>query len=163
MRLVYEPDEQGYLRDRLQSVDPPHGTEGLSLDAAQALLARNHVGRLGFVRYDQPVLLPVNYAIDAQGDVVLRTTRGSKLYVAENEVVPAAFEVDEFDTASGRGITVVVRGPMVAVVDLIEIRRLRDLDLNSFADAVERERWIRILPRSIEGWVFSPSGERAPT
>ena len=155
MRLVYERDEQGYLRDRLEpSAYAETRDERLSRADAEELLARNHVGRVGFVRYDVPVLLPVNYALDRHGSVVFRTARGSKLYVAENEIVPAAFEVDEYDEDSGTGLTVVVHGRMVAVVDIVEVRRLRDLGLTPFADAVERERWVRIVPETVEAWSF---------
>jgi hypothetical protein len=96
----------------------------------------------------------VNYAVDDRGRIVFRAARGSKLYVADNEDAPVAFEVDEFDTGSGRGVAVVAHGPMREVVDLIEIRRLRDLGITPYADAVERDRWVRIEPRSLDGWVF---------
>lgn len=71
------------------------------------LLASRSVGRLGFVVGDQPMVLPVNYAI--HGDVVVfRTGEGSKLDAALAAKV--AFEVDHVDVASGQAWSVVVQG-----------------------------------------------------
>lgn len=153
MRLVYERDEQGFLRENL---DPKVIEDGGPMDAEACLrvLRRNRVGRLGFVRFDVPVLLPVNYGVDAEGRIAFRTARGSKLWVAENEVLSAAFEVDEHDVDADSGVAVVVSGPMTAVTDLVEIAALETLGVTPFATAIERPTWVRITPRDIEGWTF---------
>lgn len=71
------------------------------------LLAGQKVGRLGIVVDGQPVVLPVNYAV--QGDlVVFRTGDGTKLEAAHGTKV--AFEVDEVDAGTGSGWSVVVQG-----------------------------------------------------
>lgn len=156
MRLVYVRGPDGNLREHFERVEgddaPP--TEPLDLSASLDLLRRNVIGRLGFARQGRPVLLPVNYAVDEQDAVVFRTARGSKLWVAENEEVSAAFEVDEYDAESGRGIGVVVHGPMRPVTELVEAQRLEQLGVRPWADAIERPRWVRIQPERIEGWVF---------
>lgn len=59
-----------------------------------ALLGDSHLGRVGFVSGDHPVILPVNYVFD-EGLIVFRTDPGHKL-----EDVPmhhVAFEIDGAD------------------------------------------------------------------
>jgi nitroimidazol reductase NimA-like FMN-containing flavoprotein (pyridoxamine 5'-phosphate oxidase superfamily) len=71
------------------------------------LLASQTVGRLGFVVGDQPLVLPINFAV-VRDVVVFRTGRGSKLGSALGTKV--CFEVDEADAVAGGGWSVVVQG-----------------------------------------------------
>jgi nitroimidazol reductase NimA-like FMN-containing flavoprotein (pyridoxamine 5'-phosphate oxidase superfamily) len=71
------------------------------------LLASQTVGRLAFLAGDQPLVLPVNFAV-VRDVVVFRTGRGSKLSAALGTKV--SFEVDEVDIAAGEGWSVVVQG-----------------------------------------------------
>ena len=76
------------------------------------LLAGRKVGRLGFVIDGQPLVFPVNYAV--QGDIVVfRTGEGSKLEAARGTRV--AFEVDDVDEGTGRGWSVLVQGVAEAI------------------------------------------------
>ena len=91
-------------------MDSLHARSGLEIIPRKEcllLLAGQKVGRLGFVVDGQPMVLPVNYAI--QGDVVVfRTGEGSKLDAAHGTKV--AFEVDDVDSDAGSGWSVVVQG-----------------------------------------------------
>src|ERR1700693_6640657 len=73
----------------------------------EALLARNHVGRIAYAFQDRVDIEPINYAY-ANGWVYCRTSRGAKLEMMGHHRW-VAFEVDEV-----RGIfdwqSVVVRG-----------------------------------------------------
>ena len=83
------------------------GLEVIPRKECLILLAGQQVGRLGFVVEGQPMVLPVNYAL--HGDVVMfRTGDGSMLGAAHATRV--AFEVDEVDTDTGSGWSVVVQG-----------------------------------------------------
>jgi nitroimidazol reductase NimA-like FMN-containing flavoprotein (pyridoxamine 5'-phosphate oxidase superfamily) len=65
------------------------------------LLASQQVGRIGFVAEAQPVILPVNYAVDGT-TVVFRTAPGGKLNAAiQGQRV--AFQVDELSTRAVGG------------------------------------------------------------
>ena len=80
----------------------------LTMDEAQALLARNHVGRIAFTLRDQVQLEPIHYAYDAPW-IFGRTSADAQLLgVAHAQW--CAFEADEaqgmFDWES-----VVVKGP----------------------------------------------------
>ena len=89
-------------------MDALHARSGLEIIPRKEcllLLASQNVGRLGFVIGDQPMVLPVNYAV--QGDVVIfRTGEGTKLEAAHGAKV--AFEVD--DIGAGCGWSVVIQG-----------------------------------------------------
>jgi uncharacterized protein len=80
----------------------------LSRAECDALLARNHVGRLAFVGEDQQVdITPIHYVF-AEGMVHGRTAAGTKVTaVAHRPWV--AFEVDEVEAAF-RWRSVVLRG-----------------------------------------------------
>jgi nitroimidazol reductase NimA-like FMN-containing flavoprotein (pyridoxamine 5'-phosphate oxidase superfamily) len=86
----------------------------LDRTAIDALLSRNHVGRMAYSFHDRVDIEPLHYVLD-DGVICLRTSAGSKLTaVAHNPWV--AFEVDEvrglFDWQS-----VVVRGTLYRAVD----------------------------------------------
>ena len=71
------------------------------------LLSTQTIGRLGFLVGDQPLVLPVNFAV-VREVVVFRTGRGSKLHSAAGTKV--SFEVDDVDVATGVAWSVVVQG-----------------------------------------------------
>lgn len=88
-----------------------------ALDVQQCwgLLARDTVGRIGYVRGDRPVIVPVNYVISGN-DVLLRTDPGSALALAVDGHV-VALEVDRIDRATHVGWSVLVQGT-ATVTDL---------------------------------------------
>jgi uncharacterized protein len=59
-----------------------------------AVLARNLVGRLAWVRDGQIDILPIRY-VYADGSIFGRTTAGGKLLAMDPYGTPVAFEVDE--------------------------------------------------------------------
>src|SRR5881227_1295744 len=71
------------------------------------LLQTRRVGRLGFTIGNQPIVLPVNYAVD-NGTIILRTGDGAKLTSAP--LTKVAFEVDDIDNEAREGWSVVVQG-----------------------------------------------------
>ncbi|MEU3249891.1 pyridoxamine 5'-phosphate oxidase family protein [Streptomyces sp. NPDC006997] len=101
------------------------------------LLAKAPVGRIVYTRQALPAVLPVNFSLDTDGSVVLRTAPGSDLVRAVDGVV-VAFEVDDFDAETQSGWSVVVTGR----ADLV-------------TDPAEHERLTRTGPRS---WVADRNG-----
>ncbi|MFD7283126.1 pyridoxamine 5'-phosphate oxidase family protein [Streptomyces sp. NPDC059862] len=87
------------------------------------LLAKVPVGRVVYTRQALPAVLPVNFALDTDASVLLRTSPDSDLVHAIDGVV-VAFEVDEFDAATRSGWSVVVTGPATVVTDPAEHERL---------------------------------------
>ncbi|MCO8305668.1 MULTISPECIES: pyridoxamine 5'-phosphate oxidase family protein [Streptomyces] len=96
-----------------------------ALDRQECLrrLAKVPVGRVVYTRQALPAVLPVNFSLDADSSVLLRTSAGSGLVHAIDGVV-VAFEVDDFDAAARSGWSVVVTGRAAVVTDPAEHERL---------------------------------------
>ena len=87
------------------------------------LLAKAPVGRIVFTRHALPAVLPVNFSIDTDTSVMLRTSASSELVRAVDGVV-VAFEADAFDATLRSGWSVVVTGRAAVVTDPAEHERL---------------------------------------
>ncbi|MFG2788191.1 pyridoxamine 5'-phosphate oxidase family protein [Streptomyces sp. NPDC048419] len=114
---------------------PNDGFRELDRQECLRLLAMVPVGRIVHTRHALPAVLPVNFGLDRDGAVVLRTSASSELARAVDGVV-VAFEADEVDAATQSGWSVVVTGAAGVVTD-----------------AGEHERLLRTGPRS---WMPSP-------
>ena len=104
---------------------PPVGVEILDRDESVALLGARGVCRVVFTVDTLPAVLPVNYAVDA-GALVLSTGAGSRLASAADGGVLAA-QVDDLDSETRSGWSVVVTGVAELLPDGEEWRRLRGL------------------------------------
>ena len=125
------------------------GLDIIPLTECLHLLAAQRVGRLAFVVDGQPLILPVNFALE--GDIVVfRTGVGTKLEAVLNAKV--AFEVDDVDVAAGSGWSVVVQGVAEEITE----------DLDVFAEVLRAgaaptwvpgpaDHYVRIVPRIISG------------
>jgi nitroimidazol reductase NimA-like FMN-containing flavoprotein (pyridoxamine 5'-phosphate oxidase superfamily) len=112
------------------------------------LLERGHLGRIGLVDGERPVILPVNYVFD-DGCVVFQSTRGSKLDAA-CAGRHVAFEIDAIDPVYHGGFSVLVYGPAEVVDSEADIARLEALPLRPWWPEA-RDRWIRIRVEQISG------------
>ncbi|QNK80524.1 pyridoxamine 5'-phosphate oxidase family protein [Nakamurella sp. PAMC28650] len=130
----------------------PIDHSGLEMLPMQECIARLHaarMGRLAFFSDGYPMILPINHGMDGDS-VVFRTTIGSKLAAAENEM-PVAYEVDGIDADRRAGWSVLVRGDARTVDNPGEVERLNHLGVWPFADAVPRTHWVRISTYEITG------------
>jgi uncharacterized protein len=66
----------------------------LTREECEAILARNHVGRIAYARRNHIDVEPVHY-VYGHGWIYGRTSRGTKLEMTGNTWWPVAFEVDE--------------------------------------------------------------------
>ncbi|PRX04653.1 UNVERIFIED_ORG: nitroimidazol reductase NimA-like FMN-containing flavoprotein (pyridoxamine 5'-phosphate oxidase superfamily) [Actinomadura viridilutea] len=124
------------------------GLEILDTAQCRSLLASAPVGRIVFTDRALPAVQPVNFAL-VDGDVVIRTSVGSKLAAAVRNAV-VAFEADDFDVESRTGWSVVVVGQARVVTEPDELEKLRRLPLRPWAPG-EREHFVRITPRIFSG------------
>jgi nitroimidazol reductase NimA-like FMN-containing flavoprotein (pyridoxamine 5'-phosphate oxidase superfamily) len=113
-------------------------------------LERNSFGRIGVRIADDPVVLPVYYAL-VNDAIVFRTDPGTKLIAAVLET-RVAFEVDSGD--EGWSVLVVgraheVRGPAAEVTDLQE-------RLDAGWPAGERDRIVRVEIERVTGRALRP-------
>ena len=125
------------------------GLDIIPLTECLHLLAAQRVGRLGFVVGDQPLILPVNYALEAD-IVVFRTGVGTKLESVANAKV--AFEVDDFDVNQATGWSVVVQGLAQEITEDIDIfaEALRQAAAPTWVPA-PADHYMRIMPAVISG------------
>jgi len=127
------------------------GFDLLDADECLALLAGRSFGRIGAKIADDPVVLPVFYAL-LDGEIVFRTDPGTKLIAAVLEL-RVAFEVDDAD--EGWSVLVVGRAH--------EVRAARDVAslearLAELWPAGERDRLVRIEVERITGRRLHPAG-----
>lgn len=125
------------------------GSEVLSSDECDHLLATTPVGRVAFLLDGDPQILPVNYLYE-EGSIVIRTTVGSKMEAAEMHH-RFAFEIDHWDSRSQTGWSVLAHGSGQVVDDEDEIHRLQGLGLDSWADRDRNDLWIRIRLDDVTG------------
>jgi nitroimidazol reductase NimA-like FMN-containing flavoprotein (pyridoxamine 5'-phosphate oxidase superfamily) len=128
---------------------PNDGFRELERPECLRLLARVPVGRIVHTRQALPAVLPVNFTLDDDGAVLLRTSAASELARAVDGVV-VAFEVDEVDGADHSGWSVVVTGPAMVVTDPVEHERLLRTGPRSWVPS-PREVFVRIEPELVTG------------
>ncbi len=133
------------------------GLRVLGFDECLERLRTALVGRLAFVDSGEPVVFPVNHAMDGV-DVVFRTSWGSKLQVAETSGV-VAYEVDGYDSLSESGWSVVVKGTAQLVYESVDTDRYEQLGRQSWADIKGLGFWVRIRPVEITGREVIPPQE----
>ncbi|MFD8723835.1 pyridoxamine 5'-phosphate oxidase family protein [Streptomyces sp. NPDC059629] len=107
------------------------------------------VGRIVHTRHALPAVLPVNFGLDGDGAVLLRTSAASELVRAIDGSV-VAFEADEVDAGSCSGWSVVVTGAATVVSDPAEHRRLVHDGPRSWVP-VPHEVFVRIEPELVTG------------
>ena len=128
------------------------GMEVLSEQQCQVLLGSKDIGRIAFSVHGEPEVFPVNYAADGS-TVVFRTGEGTKLQLAV--MLRVAFEVDDWDPATGIGWSVVVKGVAQGITSGIDpfAIALRRRHVVPLAPGT-REYWIAIYPSEITGRRF---------
>ena len=112
-------------------------------------LRHEPVGRLGFIDHGEPVILPVNFALDGHA-VVFRTGHGSKLSIAIMEQ-PVCLEVDSWDVLAHTGWSVLVKGTASEVLEQDAIDRLEALPVRPWSNPDLRSHWVRVLVEEISG------------
>ncbi|MFJ9669094.1 pyridoxamine 5'-phosphate oxidase family protein [Streptomyces sp. NPDC101219] len=113
------------------------------------LLAKVPVGRVVYTRHALPAVLPINFSLDTDASVLLRTSPDSDLVRAIDGVV-VAFEADEFDAATRSGWSVVVTGRATVVTGPDEHARLSETGPASWMP-LQDEVFVRIESEMVTG------------
>ncbi|MER5436464.1 pyridoxamine 5'-phosphate oxidase family protein [Streptomyces sp. NPDC002588] len=130
-------------------MDANDGFRELDRQESLRLLAKVPVGRIVYTRQALPAVLPVNFCLDRDGAVLVRTSASSELVSAVDGAV-VAFEADEVDAAAHSGWSVVVMGTAALVTDPAENARLLRTGPRSWAPAPQ-EVFVRIDPELVTG------------
>ncbi|MET8808379.1 pyridoxamine 5'-phosphate oxidase family protein [Streptomyces sp. NPDC004546] len=128
---------------------PNDGFRELGRHECLRLLATAPIGRIVYTRKALPAVVPVNFGLDADGAVLLRTSMASELARAVDGAV-VAFEADAADVETHSGWSVVVTGRAETVTDAAEAARLERIGPRSWAPSPE-EVFVRIEPELVTG------------
>lgn len=101
------------------------------------LLGTVPVGRIVHTRQALPAVLPVNFCLDGDDAILLRTSATSELVGAIDGAV-VAFEADSVDAAAHSGWSVVVTGTATLITDPAEHTRLLSAGPRSWVPAPRR-------------------------
>jgi nitroimidazol reductase NimA-like FMN-containing flavoprotein (pyridoxamine 5'-phosphate oxidase superfamily) len=129
------------------------GLLALDEDECWRFLERHTLGRVAVVHFGDPVVFPVNYALDGRS-IVFRTGPGTKLaFAAQGR--SAGFEVDEADELFESGTSVVVHGRLHRVIRREELTRLDGLGLRAWAPG-DRDHYVRVTASRVTGRRIAP-------
>ncbi|MEU1460531.1 pyridoxamine 5'-phosphate oxidase family protein [Streptomyces sp. NPDC005727] len=128
---------------------PNDGFRELGRHECMRLLATAPVGRIVHTRQALPAVVPVNFRLDDDGAVLLRTSAASEMARAVDGSV-VAFEADAVDADEQSGWSVVVTGRAGVVTDPAEVERLDRIGPRSWAPSPE-EVFVRIEPELVTG------------
>ncbi|MFE7901018.1 pyridoxamine 5'-phosphate oxidase family protein [Streptomyces sp. NPDC057424] len=128
---------------------PNDGFRELGRHECLCLLAKAPIGRIVHTRQALPAVLPVNFRLDEEGAVLLRTSADSELARAVDGAV-VAFEADEVDPVAQSGWSVVVTGRAAVVSDPDEHARLCREGPSSWVPSPE-EVFVRVEPELVTG------------
>ncbi|MFJ9006183.1 pyridoxamine 5'-phosphate oxidase family protein [Streptomyces canus] len=130
-------------------MDPNDGFRELGRQECLRLMAKAPIGRIVYTRRALPAVLPVNFSLDGDGAILLRTSAASDLVRAIDGAV-VAFEVDDVNAARNCGWSVVVTGTSTLVTDPAEHERLARTGPVSWVPAPQ-EVFVRIEPELVTG------------
>ncbi|MET8544385.1 pyridoxamine 5'-phosphate oxidase family protein [Kitasatospora sp. NPDC004799] len=117
------------------------------------LLGTHGVGRVGLPGSSAPVVLPVNYLVDAR-TVAYRT--GPRGAAAPADGSPVSFEVDRIDEHRSLGWSVLVLGQAHLVDTTDEERHLAELPGATPWAGGARPLWVRVRPAAVTGRRIDP-------
>jgi nitroimidazol reductase NimA-like FMN-containing flavoprotein (pyridoxamine 5'-phosphate oxidase superfamily) len=132
----------------------PHLDEALIRER----LGRARLARVAFVDGEQPMILPVNVATDAEHRLVFRTAAETPLAGTDGRRV--AVEIDGYDAATRSGWSVLVLGVARDVTTAADPAAVaaRRVPVDSWAPG-PRDRVLIVLPLSISGRAVPPSSD----
>ena len=124
------------------------GFDALDHQACMTLLARQTVGRLGYIDDGWPIVVTVNFVSTDDG-IVIRSLPGGKLFAAlRGDVV--CLQADYVNPRSKSGWSVLVHGPLEVISDPQSLRLAWENDPEPWVDSDSWE-WLRLRPLSATG------------
>jgi nitroimidazol reductase NimA-like FMN-containing flavoprotein (pyridoxamine 5'-phosphate oxidase superfamily) len=122
--------------------------EALSTEECYRLLRSGVVGRVGVTVGAIPEILPINYTVLGE-EIVFRTGAGTKLHAAACDA-PIAFEVDDYDSKTGVGWSVLAVGVSKEVTDEGEVAQALSKLPNGWVPH-DRDHVVRLDPSRLSG------------
>jgi nitroimidazol reductase NimA-like FMN-containing flavoprotein (pyridoxamine 5'-phosphate oxidase superfamily) len=140
-------DTTGWLEQRT-------GLGAMTESECWTRLSEATIGRIGVVAGQEPLVLPVNFAVDRER-IVFRTGAGTKFHAVVNDAV-LALEIDGVDEQYHLGWSVLVVGRSEEVVDSEELTRLvAEVPLRPWAGG-DKSHWVALNPSRVTGRKLVP-------
>jgi len=132
--------------------DKPAELEPIADQECLSLLGLHRLGRVALDVDGRPQVFPVNYALSGRV-VVFRTAPGTKL--ANAPMSHVAFEIDDYDSTTGVGWSVMVKGVAYEITNALDHDSVeaRHQLVQPMAPG-QRDRWVAIQPDEITGRRF---------
>ncbi|MFG2908438.1 pyridoxamine 5'-phosphate oxidase family protein [Kitasatospora sp. NPDC048286] len=127
---------------------PRAGLRRLTEPQCWELLGARGIGRIGLPGSSAPVVLPVNYVVDARTIAYRTAPRGA---AAPDEGAPVSFEVDHIDEHRRQGWSVLVLGEAHHVDTPEEEQHLSALPGATPWAGGPRPLWVRVRPAGVTG------------
>lgn len=109
------------------------------------------LGRLAVTVSGSPHIVPVNHTT-RDHEILFVSVPGTKLEATLRQPgVPASFEVDDYDGDAHTGWSVVIRGHLHPILDLVDVASLEIRGRASWLDSRHARNWVRLVPDRIEG------------
>lgn len=134
--------------------EPAHdrlGLEVIEVDECWELLSDEPLGRLAVTISGAPHIIPINYAT-RDHEILFVSVAGTKLEAAlQRPGLPATFEIDHFDVDARTGWSVIVRGHLHPVLDLVDHTSLDIAGRPIWLDGYRDRNWLRLVPDEVGG------------
>ncbi len=149
------------LAEPTPTLDPGQRTiERLDSVECTSYLKSRRVGRLGFVEGGWPIVLPINYRLTDDGEIVFKSVVGSKTAAAARSAM-ACFEVDDIDRADQPMWSVVAQGELRLVRNPQDLHTAWQNDPEPWIEGDEWA-WLRLVPLSVSGRRIVPVAAETP-
>lgn len=127
------------------------GLEVMTLEECWERIQDQPVGRLAVTRSGAPHIIPINYAT-RDNEILFVSVAGTKLEAAlQRPGLPAAFEIDEYDVEARTGWSVIVRGQLHPIVNLVDHTSLDIAGRPIWLDGYRDRNWLRLVPDHVAG------------
>lgn len=143
-------------RSAMDASDKPAELEPMAEQECLHLLGLHRLGRVALDVDGRPQVFPVNYALSGRV-VAFRTAPGTKL--ANAPMSHVAFEIDDYDSMTGVGWSVMVKGIAYEITEALDHDsvKARAQLIRPMAPG-QRDRWVAIRPDEITGRRFRHHG-----
>lgn len=121
----------------------------MSREECWAKLEEATLGRVGVLAGQEPLVLPINLAVDGER-IVFRTGAGTKFHALVHGQ-PISVEIDGVDATYHHGWSVLAVGRAEEVTDAVDIQRLAEtVKLRPWAGG-DKTHWIVLEPDRVTG------------
>ena len=146
-----EPRDTSAMGGHDEPVTDRLGMEVMTERECWDALDEQPIGRLAVTISGAPHIIPINH-VTRDREILFVSVAGTKLEAAlQRPGLPASFEVDDWDVDSHTGWSVVARGHLHPVVDLVDHTSLDIAGRPIWIEGYRDRHWLRLVPDTVGG------------